>query len=189
MEDKKRREEERKAELAELFKPVIQNQKVPFGVDPKTILCNFFKAGSCTKGSKCKFSHDLDVERKAAKINLYEDTRDSKEKEENMENWDQEELEKAINQKHKAHNTNRPTEIVCKYFLDAIESRKYGWFWECPKGGSECKYRHALPPGYVLKKKETPEEKLAREQREKENEITIEDFLETEVHFLVLYMY
>jgi hypothetical protein len=25
-----------------------------------------------------------------------------------------------------------------------------GRFWKCPNGG-ECKYRHALPPGYVLK--------------------------------------
>lgn len=28
-----------------------------------------------------------------------------------------------------------------------------GWlhrFWQCPNG-KECKYRHALPPGYVLK--------------------------------------
>ena len=23
-------------------------------------------------------------------------------------------------------------------------------FWKCPSG-SECKYRHALPPGYILK--------------------------------------
>lgn len=23
-------------------------------------------------------------------------------------------------------------------------------FWQCPNG-KECKYRHALPPGYVLK--------------------------------------
>jgi hypothetical protein len=48
----------------------------------------------------------------------------------------------------------------------------------------ECKYRHALPPGYVLKKKETGEERLKREEKEKENAITIEDFLETERHNL-----
>ena len=39
-----------KKEAAELFKP-IQVQKVPFGVDPKTVLCQFFKAGNCEKGS------------------------------------------------------------------------------------------------------------------------------------------
>ena len=37
------------AEVADLFKPVIQ-QKVPFGVDPKSILCQYFKAGQCEKG-------------------------------------------------------------------------------------------------------------------------------------------
>ena len=26
-----------------------------------------------------------------------------------------------------------------------------GRFWQCPNGGKDCKYRHALPPGYVLK--------------------------------------
>jgi len=53
----------------------VQTQKVPFGVDPKTVLCQFFKSGQCQKGDKCKFSHDLAVERKSAKIDLYTDTR------------------------------------------------------------------------------------------------------------------
>ena len=34
------------------------------GVDPKSMVCEYFRAGQCTKGFKCKFSHDLDVERK-----------------------------------------------------------------------------------------------------------------------------
>ena len=70
-------EEKRRKEEAELFKPV-QVQKVPFGVDPKTVLCAFYKAGQCGKGNKCKFSHNLDVERKTEKKNLYEDSRDDK---------------------------------------------------------------------------------------------------------------
>lgn len=68
-----------------------------------------------------------------------------------MEEWDQEELEKAVNSKHGNENKNRPTEIICKFFLEAIETKKYGWFWVCPNGGNNCQYRHALPPGYVLK--------------------------------------
>jgi hypothetical protein len=67
-----------------------------------------------------------------------------------MDDWDQEQLEKAIAAKHGADNSNRPTEIVCKFFIDAVEKRQYGWFWQCPNG-KDCKYRHALPPGYVLK--------------------------------------
>jgi len=35
--------------------------------------------------------------------------------------------------------------------LDAVEKNKYGWFWQCPQGAG-CIYRHALPPGFVLKK-------------------------------------
>lgn len=44
--------EKAKAEVANLFKPVIQ-QKVPFGVDPKSVLCQYFKAGQCEKGELC----------------------------------------------------------------------------------------------------------------------------------------
>ncbi|KXS21340.1 hypothetical protein M427DRAFT_27736 [Gonapodya prolifera JEL478] len=188
---RKKAEEEKKKEMAELFKPV-QVQKVPFGVDPKTVLCQFFKAGHCEKGAKCKFSHDLNIDKKASKIDLYTDQRDSKGKEKDnkedaFESWDQTKLEQVVNQKHAAEaaaNQNRPTDIVCKFFIDAIESGKYGWFWECPNGNEKCKYRHALPPGFVLKKKETAEERMEREEREKENQISLEEFLETERHNL-----
>ena len=97
------------------LKPTPQ---VPVGVDPKSIVCEFFRHGQvrslrgsgaceacewlvpggatlrsagcmtppphlrswrsfpplqCQKGFKCKFSHDLNVERKTAKIDLYSD--------------------------------------------------------------------------------------------------------------------
>ena len=73
----KEEEEKRAKEEAALIRPV-QTQKVPFGVDPKSVLCAFFKAGQCDKGSKCKFSHDLDVGRKVEKKNLYQDSREEK---------------------------------------------------------------------------------------------------------------
>ena len=66
-------------------------------------------------------------------------------------------------------------QIVCKYFIQAIETEKYGWFWECPNGES-CHYRHALPPGFVLKS-----QKKAIEDAEKANAISLEEFLEVEV--------
>ena len=146
---------------------------------------NIAQTGTCTKGHKCKFSHDLNVERKGAKVDIYSDSRGdaSAKNDETMENWDQAKLEEAVKKHIAADNRNKPTDIVCKFFLDAIDSRKYGWFWACPNGDT-CKYRHALPPGFVLKKKETTEERLERERREKENEITIEDFLEKEVRLL-----
>lgn len=64
----------------DLFKPIQVQQKVPFGVNPKTILCAFHKAGTCTKGDKCKFSHDINIERKATKRDLYTDNRDEEKK-------------------------------------------------------------------------------------------------------------
>ena len=92
-EKEKAASEQAKREAAELFKPV-QVQKVPFGVDPKTVLCIFFKQGNCEKGKKCKFSHDLAVERKGEKRDLYSDTRDKEGEDEakrkdDMADWDE----------------------------------------------------------------------------------------------------
>ena len=48
------------------------------GVDPKSVLCAFFKSGKCGKGDKCKFSHDLAVARKSEKRSVYDDGKDGK---------------------------------------------------------------------------------------------------------------
>lgn len=149
--EKKAAEEARKKELAELFASAIKQPKVPAGVDPKSVVCEFFRHGRCDKGFKCKYAHDLSVERKTAKIDLFTDQRElGKEGEEGMEDWDQETLEKVVREKHGAEKPSNTTNIICKFFLDAVEKRQYGWFWKCPNG-SDCKYKHALPPGYVLK--------------------------------------
>ncbi|XP_037407239.1 zinc finger CCCH domain-containing protein 11 isoform X1 [Triticum dicoccoides] len=147
---KKEEEKAREKELNDLFKVAVSQPKVPVGVDPKSILCEFFKVGQCQKGFKCKFSHDLNVQRKGEKIDIYSDKRDGEE-EDTMDDWDQETLEKVIASKNAEYQQNKPTDIVCKHFLDAVEKKQYGWFWVCPNGGKECRYRHALPPGYVLK--------------------------------------
>ncbi|KEI42740.1 uncharacterized protein L969DRAFT_170404 [Mixia osmundae IAM 14324] len=168
---RKLQEQKRQAEMAELFKPVQVAQKVPFGVDPKTILCSYFKAGHCEKGNKCKFSHDPNIERKAEKKDLYTDVRD---KDETMENWDEEKLREVVMSKH--GNLKTTTDIVCKHFIDAIEEAKYGFFWQCPSG-DDCKYRHALPPGFVLKSQRKKDE-----EDEKKQEISLEEFLEVERH-------
>ncbi|KAJ4704820.1 zinc finger CCCH domain-containing protein 11-like [Melia azedarach] len=146
---KKKKEEEKakEKELNDLFKIAVSQPKVPIGVDPKSIVCEFYKVGQCTKGFKCKFSHDLKVQRKGEKIDIYSDKRDQG----TMEDWDQETLEKVVASKNKEYQQNKPTDIVCKYFLEAVEKKQYGWFWVCPNGGKDCHYRHALPPGYVLK--------------------------------------
>ncbi|KAL1565965.1 zinc finger CCCH domain-containing protein 11-like [Salvia divinorum] len=147
---KKDEEKAREKELQELFKVAIKQPKVPVGVDPKSIVCEHFKVGQCAKGFKCKFSHDLNVQRKGEKIDIYSDTRDEDENG-TMEDWDQETLEKVVASKNNEYNKNKPTDIVCKHFLEAVEKKQYGWFWDCPNGGKECHYRHALPPGYILK--------------------------------------
>lgn len=73
--------------------------------------------------------------------------------------------------------TNFGYDQVCKYFLEAVEKKQYGWFWACPNGGKDCHYRHALPPGYVLKSQmkallEEETEKISIEE-EIENQVTI----------------
>jgi hypothetical protein len=154
-------------------------QKVPFGVgtfipsliysnpltqsldnvDPKTILCVYYKAGHCDKGNKCKFSHDMNINRKVEKKDLYSDTREDKENGtlflipsldgdyrngihfmltirfayiDTMDKWDEEKLRRVVTSK--AGNPRTTTDIVCKYFIEAIETNKFGWFWECPNG-------------------------------------------------------
>lgn len=105
---------------------------------------------------------------------MYVDMRDGDEND-TMENWDDEKLKEVVNKKHGENDKKHPTtDIVtktsfnfylkalilliyfilcqiCKFFLEAVEKSKYGWFWSCPNGAS-CIYRHALPPGFVLKK-------------------------------------
>ncbi|XP_036397341.1 zinc finger CCCH domain-containing protein 15-like [Megalops cyprinoides] len=162
------------SELNELFKPVVAAQKVSKGVDPKSVLCAFFKQGQCTKGDKCKFSHDLSLERKCEKRSVYIDGRDEDLEKDTMENWDEKKLEEVVNKKHgETEKKKAKTQIVCKYFLDAIENNKYGWFWVCPGGGDNCMYRHALPPGFVLKKDKKKEET-------EEEQISLEELIENE---------
>ena len=40
------------------------------------MVCAFFKQGLCGKGDKCKFSHDLALDRKGEKRSIYVDSRD-----------------------------------------------------------------------------------------------------------------
>ncbi|XP_041374968.1 zinc finger CCCH domain-containing protein 15-like [Gigantopelta aegis] len=153
-------------ELNALFRPV---QSVTRGVDPKSVLCAFYKQGQCTKGDKCKFSHDLNISRKGEKKSVYDDVRN----EDTMENWDEAKLEDVINKKHGEAELSKPkTAIICKFFLEAVENNKYGWFWSCPNGGNKCMYRHALPAGFVLKKDQKKEDK--------KDEISLEELIEKE---------
>lgn len=101
---------------------------------------------------------------------MYIDARDAEGESETMENWDEDKLKEVVDKKHAAEKTNATT-IICKYFLEAVEKSLYGWFWECTNG-TKCIYRHALPPGYVLKKDKKKEER--------EDKISLEELIETE---------
>lgn len=94
-----------------------------------------------------------------------------------MADWDQAYLEKVIAEKNNKGSLV-PSTIVCKYFLDAVENRVYGWFWECPNGES-CQYRHCLPPGFVLRRDKERTEKF-----EKMEEQLIEETIDRERELL-----
>jgi len=184
-EREKKAAEEAKREADLLLNKPAQIQKVPFGVDPKTVVCIFFKKGNCEKGKKCKFSHDLEQERKVEKKNLYQDTRAEEEetkKQETSADWDEEKLRSVV--LSKKGNQRTTTDKVCKYFIEAIEEGKYGWFWICPNGGDKCMYKHALPPGFVLKTKEQRAAEKALLDKSPLRTLTLEEFLESERHKL-----
>jgi hypothetical protein len=90
-----------------------------------------------------------------------------------MDDWDDDKLAEVVAKKHGAEKLSNATDIICKHFLDALENSKYGWFWECPDKAKQCKYKHALPKGYVLKK----DKKKAERERD---EVSLEDLIEKE---------
>eukprot|EP00921_Rhytidocystis_pertsovi_P022831 GHVQ01036379.1.p1 GENE.GHVQ01036379.1~~GHVQ01036379.1.p1 ORF type:complete len:370 (+),score=81.38 GHVQ01036379.1:423-1532(+) len=114
-------------------------------------------------------AYDPKLSREDQKISLYQDQRQQKD---DMALWDIERLQAVIDAKHSASNANA-TDIVCKFFLDAVEKKQYGWFWICPNGGTSCKYRHCLPPGYVLKSS-------VEEEDDEEEPEPLEDIIERE---------
>ena len=95
-------------------------------------------------------------EKEPDKRDIYVDTRDQKQADD-MANWDDAKLKEVVGKKAGGQGQRVATDIICKHFLDAVEKRTYGWFWECPNGGDKCQYRHALPEGYVLSRDKVDE--------------------------------
>eukprot|EP00366_Plasmodium_knowlesi_P005023 XP_002262521.1 [Plasmodium knowlesi strain H] len=129
------------------------------------------KTEKVKKINETSSTYDPKKSKESQKIDIYTDVRDNKNDKENdtIDQWDINKLNEVINIRHK--NINK-TDIICKYFLSAVENKQYGWFWVCPNGGDNCKYKHCLPQGYVLKKPEPTENE--------KDDIPLEDILEEE---------
>eukprot|EP01015_Nassula_variabilis_P006430 TRINITY_DN1489_c0_g1_i4.p1 TRINITY_DN1489_c0_g1~~TRINITY_DN1489_c0_g1_i4.p1 ORF type:complete len:390 (+),score=127.55 TRINITY_DN1489_c0_g1_i4:151-1320(+) len=149
----KKKEDEQKALLNSLFKNM---ESVSKNVGP------------------IKTKEDIELERRTGNIDIYTDQRQQiYGEEDNMETWDQKRLEEVVNTQQGKYKFSKPTEIICKYFLDAIEKSRYGWSWVCPNGMS-CIYRHCLPPGYVFKPKTVKKD-------DGEEEVAVEDAIDEQI--------
>ena len=145
---KKKQEEENKLLVDVFAKTAPKNSEEG--------ICAFFKAGMCKKGKACKFSHAVaDDTTKAVKMDLYTDQRVAMfGNADTIENWNEEKLNEVVDYNSSKYNSTTVTDKVCKFFVEAVEKAKYGWFWVCPNGYN-CIYRHCLPPDYVFKNKKT----------------------------------
>ena len=76
--------------------------------------------------------------------------------------------------------TGQQTEIVCKFYLDAVQGNQLGWMWQCANGDG-CIYRHCLPQGYVL----TGGATAANDEDEDDEPVPIEEQVEMERATLV----
>jgi len=141
----------------------IKQQEAEEGEDSKTILCAFFKEGVCKKGDNCIYSHDMNVNFNQGALDIYTDLRDV-----NMNN-EETEINKIAEEKDKKRSKLCQSKIVCRYFLEAVSKKIYGFKWECPNG-IDCQYRHYLPKGYVI---QTKEDRI-------QEEMTAEEFINFE---------
>jgi hypothetical protein len=79
------------------------------------------------------------------------------------------EVNKIAEEKEKKRSKIPKSNIVCKFFLDAVMKKVYGWKWECPNG-EDCHYKHCLPKGYIIT---TQKDKM-------QEEMNIEDYYNLE---------
>lgn len=164
-EKKKSKQEE--AFLNSLFKGLentkkAANQNAEDDPGDKKVLCPQFKAGGCLKGDECGYSHDINIEYNMGQADIYTDLRDFKTSDET------DKINKIAAEKEGKRGQVR-SKIVCKFFLEAVRKRKYGWKWECPNGDA-CHYQHCLPEGFVIDENKS----------NAQEEMTIEEYVNLE---------
>lgn len=79
------------------------------------------------------------------------------------------EIHKISNEKELKRSKVCQSNIICKFFLDAVIKKVYGWKWECPNG-DDCHYKHCLPKGFVIP---TSKDKM-------QEEMSVEDYMNLE---------
>lgn len=146
--------------MADVFaRNAPKSEKPISGLPTKVSICQFFKAGLCQKGKKCKFSHDLTRDpMMTQKIDLYTDQRELMFKKENGEKLEGKHLKEAVEFNDKKYQNAGKSEKICKHFMEAIEKGRYGWMWICPNG-YDCIFKHCLPSDYQIKKDKEDTEK------------------------------
>lgn len=144
-----------KSRQAEAAKPVVQEiyQKIPVGMDPRAVLCINFKNGVCSNGDSCRFSHELDQDKRLRDLRAaVESAKASAAATERADDADS--------------GDDGKEERICKYYIEALRTGKHNPKWTCPNGHA-CQGKHSPPKGYVLKD-------------EKQSDITIEEYIENE---------
>jgi hypothetical protein len=134
--------------------------------EKKALLASLFKSVKKTQEAVEEEKEADIADEKYEEIDLYVDQRE--------QIWSSKGEDAALDEGLATWHANKDkTDKICKFFLDSVEANKYGWRWLCPNGVT-CIYRHALPPGYSLKRDiGTGEEK---------SDLLLEEQLENERH-------
>jgi hypothetical protein len=79
------------------------------------------------------------------------------------------EIHKIANEKEQKRSKVCQSNIICKFFMDAVIKKVYGWKWDCPNG-DDCHYKHCLPKGFVIP---TSKDRM-------QEEMGVEDYMDLE---------
>jgi hypothetical protein len=89
------------------------------------VLCIYFKKGNCQYGDNCRLSHDLSVENKSAKRDMFSDERatentvtaDGEQIQGTMDEWDQDTLVRLVNKKAATRPSNASDKVSNQFLL------------------------------------------------------------------------